>query len=65
MWAEEDRMMPIEHGPRLAELLPQGRLVKIADSRTLIPEDQPGELTSPTTRRLVRRGGGAGLAVGY
>src|SRR5580692_4971923 len=41
LWADEDCLMPIEHGPRLAELLPQGRLVKIADSYTLIPEDQP------------------------
>ena len=46
LWAEEDRLMPIEHGPRLADLLPQGHLVKIADSRTLIPEDQPAQLTA-------------------
>jgi pimeloyl-ACP methyl ester carboxylesterase len=44
-WAREDRMMPAEHGRRLAELLPQGRLVEIADSYTLIPEDQPAKLT--------------------
>ncbi len=36
--------MPPEHGRRLAELLPHGRLIEIADSYTLIPEDQPGEL---------------------
>ncbi len=41
VWAKEDRVMPPEHGRRLAELLPQGRLVEIADSGTLIPEDQP------------------------
>ena len=41
VWAAEDRVMPREHGARLAALLPQGRLVEIADSRTLIPEDQP------------------------
>jgi pimeloyl-ACP methyl ester carboxylesterase len=46
LWADEDCLMPIEHGPRLAELLPQGRLVKIADSRTLISEDQPATLTA-------------------
>ena len=40
-WASEDRVMPPEHGRRLAELLPQGRLVEISDSYTLIPEDQP------------------------
>jgi pimeloyl-ACP methyl ester carboxylesterase len=43
-WASEDRLMPREHGRRLAELLPQGRLVEIADSYTLIPEDQPALL---------------------
>jgi pimeloyl-ACP methyl ester carboxylesterase len=45
-WASEDRMMPAEHGRRLAELLPQGRLVEIADSYTLIPEDQPAVLAA-------------------
>jgi pimeloyl-ACP methyl ester carboxylesterase len=45
-WATEDRLMPPEHGRRLAELLPQGRLVEIADSYTLIPEDQPATLTA-------------------
>jgi pimeloyl-ACP methyl ester carboxylesterase len=44
VWATEDRVMPPEHGRRLAELLPQGRLVEVADSRTLIPEDQPAAL---------------------
>ena len=41
VWASEDRVMPPEHGRRLAELLPHGRLVEIADSYTLIPLDQP------------------------
>jgi pimeloyl-ACP methyl ester carboxylesterase len=44
VWAAEDRVMPLEHGRRLAELLPQGRLVEVADSYTLIPVDQPAEL---------------------
>lgn len=43
-WAEEDKVMPPEHGRRLAELLPNSRHVAIADSYTLIPEDQPTEL---------------------
>jgi pimeloyl-ACP methyl ester carboxylesterase len=43
-WASEDRLMPREHGRRLAELLPQGRLVEVPDSYTLIPEDQPEAL---------------------
>ncbi|MFD4627076.1 alpha/beta fold hydrolase, partial [Streptomyces sp. NPDC058475] len=44
VWAGEDRVMPPEHGRRLAELLPDGRLVEVADSYTLVPLDQPGEL---------------------
>jgi pimeloyl-ACP methyl ester carboxylesterase len=44
VWAAEDRVMPPEHGRRLAELFPRGHLVEIPDSYTLIPEDQPGEL---------------------
>jgi pimeloyl-ACP methyl ester carboxylesterase len=46
VWAAEDRVMPPEHGRRLAALLPNARLLEIADSYTLIPEDQPGELAS-------------------
>jgi pimeloyl-ACP methyl ester carboxylesterase len=40
-WAKDDRVMPPEHGRRLAQLLPRGRLVEVADSYTLIPLDQP------------------------
>jgi len=41
VWARGDRVMPPEHGRRLADLFPQGRLVEIDDSRTLLPLDQP------------------------
>ena len=41
VWASEDRLMPREHGRRLAELLPRGELAEIEDSYTLISEDQP------------------------
>jgi pimeloyl-ACP methyl ester carboxylesterase len=44
VWALGDRVMPPEHGRRLAELLPQGRLVEVEDSYTLIPLDQPAKL---------------------
>ena len=46
VWASEDRVMPPDHGRRLAELLPHGRLVEIPDSYTLIPLDQPGRLAA-------------------
>jgi len=44
VWASGDRVMPAEHGRRLAEVLPLGRLVEVADSYTLIPLDQPARL---------------------
>lgn len=46
VWASEDRVMPPGHGHRLAELLPQARLVEVADGYTLLPLDQPAELAS-------------------
>ncbi|OXM59946.1 alpha/beta fold hydrolase [Amycolatopsis vastitatis] len=49
VWATEDRVMPPEHGERLAALLPKGKLVEVADSYTLLPLDQPAELA-----RLIR-----------
>ena len=50
IWASQDRVMPPEHGRRLAELLPQGELVEIADSYTLIPLDQPSRLADAIRR---------------
>ena len=44
VWASEDRVMPPEHGCRLAALRPDARLVEIADSYTLLPLDQPARL---------------------
>jgi pimeloyl-ACP methyl ester carboxylesterase len=46
VWASEDRIMPPEHGRRLAELFPHSQLVEISDSYTLIPEDQPEALAA-------------------
>jgi pimeloyl-ACP methyl ester carboxylesterase len=43
-WAAEDKLMPQEHADRLAELFGDARLVRIRDSYTLIPEDQPDAL---------------------
>jgi pimeloyl-ACP methyl ester carboxylesterase len=44
VWASRDRVMPPEHGRRLAELLPHGQLAEVEDSYTLIPLDQPARL---------------------
>jgi len=44
VWAAGDRVMPPEHGRRLAGLLADARLLEIPDSYTLIPLDQPAQL---------------------
>jgi pimeloyl-ACP methyl ester carboxylesterase len=44
VWDAEGKMMPNEHGRRLAEAFPDSRLVEIPDCYTLVPEDQPAEL---------------------
>jgi pimeloyl-ACP methyl ester carboxylesterase len=44
VWARRDRVMPPDHGRRLAELFQNGRLVQVEDSYTLIPLDQPTKL---------------------
>jgi len=57
VWATGDRVMPLEHGRRLAELL-QAQLVEVADSYTLIPLDQPARLAQAVrefTRASVAR----------
>ncbi|MGB8945630.1 MAG: alpha/beta hydrolase [Streptomyces sp.] len=46
VWAAEDKVMPPEHGRKLAALLPKGQHVEIEDSYTLIPEDQPEKLSA-------------------
>jgi pimeloyl-ACP methyl ester carboxylesterase len=50
LWAADDVMMPAEHGPRLADSFPDGRLVVIEDSRTAIPEDQPQRFAAEIRR---------------
>ncbi|HEY1180364.1 MAG TPA: alpha/beta hydrolase, partial [Phytomonospora sp.] len=50
VWAAEDELMPREHGPRLAALFPDARLVEIDDSRTLIPIDRPDALADEIAR---------------
>ncbi|ALG85339.1 alpha/beta fold hydrolase [Gordonia phthalatica] len=41
LWATDDRLMPVEHARQMVDEFPNATLVEIADSGTLIPEDQP------------------------
>ncbi len=56
VWASEDRIMPPEHGRRLAKVFPNSQLVQISDSFTLIPEDQPALLAACLRDFLARSG---------
>jgi pimeloyl-ACP methyl ester carboxylesterase len=53
VWTPEDRVQRPDHGRRLAELLPDARLVEIPDSYTLIMRDQP-EAFARAVREFVR-----------
>lgn len=43
-WSADDRFFPVEHGRRLAELLPRGRFEVIPGARTFSALDQPARL---------------------
>ena len=43
-WATEDRVFPLRFAQRLASVLPEAKLVEVADSYTFVPEDQPAVL---------------------
>ena len=40
-WGQEKDFFPAEYGERLAHDFPNGRLERIEDSWTFVPEDQP------------------------
>jgi pimeloyl-ACP methyl ester carboxylesterase len=46
VWDSEGKMMPTEHGPRLAAAFPDARLVEVGDSYTLVPIDRPDLLVA-------------------
>ncbi len=62
VWTPEDKVQDPAHGRRLAELLPDARLVEIEDSRTLIMRDQP-EAFARAIREFVRETASAPAAV--
>jgi len=53
VWGIEERVMPFDHARRLAELIPDSRLIEVTDSYTLVPIDQPTKLAS-AIRQFVR-----------
>ncbi|HEX4464373.1 MAG TPA: alpha/beta hydrolase [Solirubrobacterales bacterium] len=53
IWSEEDEVFPLEHAVRYAEELANARLVRIADSYSFTPEDQP-EAVATAIRSFVK-----------
>jgi pimeloyl-ACP methyl ester carboxylesterase len=43
-WAPGDRFFPISYAERLAEGMPNARIVRIPDAKTFVPLDQPARL---------------------
>ncbi len=46
VWSEQDEVFPIAHAARYAEELADSRLLRITDSYSFTPEDQPQKLAS-------------------
>jgi pimeloyl-ACP methyl ester carboxylesterase len=51
-WAADDKFFPVEHGRALTDLMPRARFELVENSRTFIPEDQPGRLVELMLRFL-------------
>jgi pimeloyl-ACP methyl ester carboxylesterase len=62
VWTPEDRVQRPEHGRRLAALLPDSRLVEIADSYTLIMRDQPEAFARAVSAFVTETTGGVARA---
>lgn len=52
LWSPENRVMPPEHGQRLADLLPRGRLEQVEDAFVLSMLDQPERVGAAIGRFL-------------
>ena len=52
LWSSAGKVMPRDHGRRLAELLPEGKLVEIDDAYVLSMLDRPEAVAAEVTRFL-------------
>lgn len=62
VWAPEDRFFPNEHAQRLAELIPDARVVEVRDSYAFVSEDQPERTAEAIGSFLADRPLGAAAA---
>jgi pimeloyl-ACP methyl ester carboxylesterase len=61
LWTAKDRVMPPEHGRRLAELIPDADHIELDDASTLLPLDRPDDVARhiATFISRIRMSGGA------
>jgi pimeloyl-ACP methyl ester carboxylesterase len=55
IWSEQDEVFPIEHAARYADALADARLVRITDSYSFTPEDQPEAVATAIRSFVVER----------
>jgi pimeloyl-ACP methyl ester carboxylesterase len=55
VWAPEDRFFPNAHAERLAEIIPDGRVEWIKNSRAFVSEDQPERTAEAIGRFMAER----------
>lgn len=55
LWARDDRVMPPAHARRMAELLPDSRLIEIPDAYTLLSIDEPAAVAAELDRFMARQ----------
>jgi pimeloyl-ACP methyl ester carboxylesterase len=58
IWSEEDEVFPLAHAERYAAALPDADLVRIDDSFSFTPEDQPDAVANAIRRFAQRRDAG-------
>lgn len=63
-WAREDRFFKLRDAERLAEAIPDSRLVEIDDSFTFVSEDQPERLAEAISKFIGETSGGPASASG-
>ena len=63
VWATKDPFFPNEHAHRLAEIIPDARVVEIADSYAFVSEDQPERTAEAIGEFMAAKPVGAGERV--
>lgn len=53
LWSPDNKVMPPEHGPRLAELLPRGRYAEVPGAYVLSMLDEPETVAHEMGRFLL------------